>query len=240
MVSVEPDYHYVWLIWSAAFLLPWIGLFIARPRLRRHMLWASMLTMPLGLTEPLFVPVYWNPPSLFDLAHLTGFDIESMIFAFAIGGLAVAGYSPLVHRPEGEQDGSERQAASHRWHSVAIASPFVLFLALLPLPLNPIYAAIGALLVGAVGTLLCRPDLWRSTLVGGLLFLVLYIVFLLGLKGLWPGYIEGVWNLPALLPWRPVGLPLEEMGFGFAFGMYWSSVYEHFAWRRLSPSRRAI
>lgn len=34
MVSIEPDYHYVWLIWSVAFLLPWSVLFVARPRLR--------------------------------------------------------------------------------------------------------------------------------------------------------------------------------------------------------------
>jgi hypothetical protein len=32
------------------------------------------------LTEPLFVPDYWNPPSLFDLARRSGFDIESVIF----------------------------------------------------------------------------------------------------------------------------------------------------------------
>lgn len=36
-----------------------------------------------GLTEPLFVPKYWNPPSLFDLAQRTGFGIKSLIFCFA-------------------------------------------------------------------------------------------------------------------------------------------------------------
>ena len=240
MVSIEPDYHCVWLIWSAAFMLPWSVLFVARPHLRRQMIWASVLTMPLGLTEPLFVPAYWNPPGLFDLAQRTGFDIESLIFAFAIGGLAAAGYRPLTRGPEGQPNNKAQLAARHRWHRAAIASPFVVFLGLLALPWNPIYAAIGALLVGALGTLLCRPDLWRSTVVGGLLFLALYIGFLLGLKGLWPGYIEGVWNLPALLPWRPAGLPTEELGFGFAFGMYWSSVYEHFGWRRHDTRRSAI
>ena len=109
-----------------------------------------------------------------------------------------------------------------------------MFVGLLPLPWNPIYAGIGGLLAGGLTTLLCRPDLWRSSLIGGLLVLTLYIVFLLGLKWLWPGYIEAVWNLPDLLPWRPAGLPLKELLFGFSFGMYWSSVYEHVAWRRRS------
>lgn len=231
MASDNAGYHYAWLIWAAAFLLPWMVLFIARPKLRRPMLWASALTTPLGLTEPLFVPAYWNPPSLFELARRTGFDIESLIFAFAIGGIAFVGYRALAHAPESGIRRSAHVAARHRWHSAALASPFVVFVALVPLPTNPIHAAIGALLAGALATQLCRPDLWRSTVISGLLFLALYVVFLFGLKWLWPGYIEAVWNLPALLQWRPAGLPMEELGFGFAFGMYWSSAYEHFAWR---------
>jgi len=51
------------------------------------MLWASLFTMPFGPTDPLFVPEYWSPPSLFDLARTTGFDIESLIFCFDIGGI---------------------------------------------------------------------------------------------------------------------------------------------------------
>jgi hypothetical protein len=67
--------------------------------------------------------------------------------------------------------------------------------------------------------------------VGGVVFLALYAVFLLGLKWLWLGYIEAVWNLGDLIAWRPGGLPLEELLFCFSFGMYWSSVYEHVTWR---------
>jgi hypothetical protein len=78
------------------------------------------------------------------------------------------------------------------------------------LPWNPIYPGIAALFVGALATGLCRPDLWRNTLVGGLLFLALYTLFVLGLKWMWPGYIEAVWNLDDLILWRPGGLPLAD------------------------------
>ena len=81
------NYHYVWLVWSSAFLVPWLLLYFAFDQHRKHMLWASLLMAPFGLTEPLFVPEYWNPPSLFELAQRTGFDIESVIFSFAIGGV---------------------------------------------------------------------------------------------------------------------------------------------------------
>lgn len=53
----------------------------------------SLATAPFGLTEPLFVPEYWNPPTLFDLAQRTGFDLESLIFCFGIGGVSSVLYS---------------------------------------------------------------------------------------------------------------------------------------------------
>ncbi len=81
-------YHYVWLIWSSAFLVPWIILYLLGNRQRRHEMWrGSVFMSPFGLTEPFFVPRYWSPPSLFELAQRTGFDMESIIFSFAIGGI---------------------------------------------------------------------------------------------------------------------------------------------------------
>ena len=158
------------------------------------MLLASALTAPFGLTELWFVPKYWNPPSLFDLAHRTGFDIESLIFCFAIGGLAAAGYRVLVPTSEHALAPQARNSYAHRWHRAALASPFFVFGVLLMLPWNPIYPGIAALFAGALASGLCRPDLWRNTFVGGLVFLAIYAVFLMGLKLVWPGYIEAVWN----------------------------------------------
>ncbi len=232
MPVTDPAFQYTWLLWASAFLLPWALLFAARPALRRRMLWASVLTAPFGLTEPLFVPAYWNPPSLFDLAQRTGFDIESIIFCSAIGGLGAAGYGALTPLPLQRMDHHARSLPRHRSHLLALLSPIVVFFALIGIDWNPIYPGILALAVGAGMALLCRTDLWRNTLFGGGVFLALYAVFLLGLKWLWPGYIESVWNLSALVSWRPAGLPLEELLFGVAFGMYWSSVVEHLSWRQ--------
>ena len=232
MPVTDPAFRYTWLLWAAAFLLPWAIVFAARPALRRRMLWASALTAPFGLTEPLFVPEYWNPPSLFDLAQRTGFDIESLIFCFAIGGLGVSGYGALTQAPLRRMDHHARSSSRHRWHLLALASPTLVFTALIVIDWNPIYPGILALAVGAVAALLCRTDLWRNTLYGGGVFLALYAVFLLGLKWLWPGYIQAVWNFAALIDWRPAGLPLEELLFGVAFGMYWSTVFEHLSWRQ--------
>jgi len=88
-------HHYTWLIWAIGFLVPWTALYLFNPQLRKVMWRTSAATTLLGLIEPVFVPSYWNPPSLFDLAQRTGFDIESLIFTFAIGGIGVALYLSL-------------------------------------------------------------------------------------------------------------------------------------------------
>lgn len=231
-------YHYVWFLWSAAFLIPWLAIYAAAKDLRPEMLRVSAATSLLGLTEPLFVPAYWDPPSLFELAQRTGFDIESLVFSFAIGGIAATGYNLAARRHLRPVPGDARLGSRHRLHRLALAAPALAFVPLHLLPWNPIYPAILALAIGGASGALCRPDLARGTLLGGVLFAALYAVFMLVLLASAPGYVEQVWNLSALSGIRPAGIPLEELGFGFAFGSYWAAAYEHFMWARGGRLRR--
>lgn len=228
--------HYVWFWWAITFLVPWSALFVSNPAGRRLMWRTSALTALFGLTEPIFVPAYWNPPSLFELAQRSGFDIESLIFAFAIGGIGTAAYTTLARRSHVPATAHERSRERHRFHRVMLLAPFVLFVPLWMLNWNPIYPSIVCLLVGALGSLACRPDLLRPTAVGGGVFMALYALFMLGLRWTAPGYLEAVWNLPALSGVLVYGIPGEELLFGLAFGMYWSTVYEHVTWHGLGTT----
>lgn len=227
----------MWLIWSSAFLVPWLALHLLNPHLRRVMWRTSAVTTLLGLTEPLFVPVYWNPPSLFELARRTGFDIESLIYAFAIGGVGSVLYHTLGRQDLVSASAEERAEPRHRFHRAALLGPFVVFVPLYFLPWNSIYPAITSLVIGAIASVICRPGLLTKTVIGGVLFLALYAVFMLGLKWIAPGYIEEVWNLPALSGGLVYGIPPEELLFGFAFGLYWTGAYEHFTWHEAPAVR---
>lgn len=222
--------QYVWLLWSAAFLVPWGLLFLAFAQHRKVMLWASLFTMPFGLTEPLFVPSYWMPPSVFDLAARTGFDIESLIFCFGIGGTAAVLFDVLFQSAPRPIEPDERDQRRHRFHRLALVSPFVVFMALVWLDWNAIYPAILAMTVGAVANVLCRPDLLRATAVGCVGFIVYYAVFFAGLEWMSPGYVERVWNLEALTGWFVFGLPIEEVLFAAGFGAMWAGVFHHYTW----------
>jgi hypothetical protein len=222
--------HHVWLVWSSAFLLPWGLLYWRFPQHRKAMLWASVCTLPFGLTEPLFVPAYWNPPSLFDLAQRTGFDIESLIFSFGIGGVAAVLVEALTGRVPLPIDAAGQLHPRHRLHRV-------LFVVLLPTGWNPIYLGILAMLAGAGLSVWCRPDLARSTVLGGIVFLLYYVIFLVGLEVTAPsGYISAVWNLDDLSGIVIGFMPLEELLFAFCFGSYWAGVYEHVTWSRSDAS----
>jgi hypothetical protein len=218
-------------------------LFVANRRKRRAMWHTSLVTALFGLTEPIFVPRYWNPPSLFELAQRTGFDIESFIFAFAVGGIGMLLYTTLTRRELAPLAAEHRSEQRHRFHRLALIGPLVLLVPGFLLPWNPIYPSLLALALGALAAVVCRPDLTRNTLVGAVLFLGLYALFMVGLRWLAPGYIATVWNLPALSGVLIYGIPLEELVFGLTFGMYWSGVYEHVAWHRsvtASHSRGAV
>ena len=226
------QYHYVWLLWSSAFLIPWLGLYVAAKSSRRKILQLSLATSPLGLSEPLFVPEYWNPPSLFELAQRTGFDLESLIFSFAIGGIGAVLYDALARRELRTMSHAERfSARRHRFHAVALTLPIIAFPLLTLVPWTPIYPAIAALAIGGAANVACRPDLTRNTLLGGALFLAFYAILMVLLLTAAPGYIEQVWNLPALSGVLLGGIPLEELAFGFTFGLYWAGLYAHLSWK---------
>jgi hypothetical protein len=228
-------YHYVWLLWSSAFLVPWTILYVVNSRFRVPMMRASLWTGLLGFTEPLFVPAYWSPPSLFDLTQRTGFDVESVIYAFAIGGIGSALYDTITRQHLAPASDAERARLLHRFHLAALFVPFVASVPLLLLRWNPIYPVITSFLLGAIASVVCRPGLRTKTVVGGLLFLAIYAVFMLGLKWLAPGYIGAVWNVAALNWGEVFGIPAEELAFGASFGLYWTGVYEHFTWSESVP-----
>ncbi|MHB8559169.1 MAG: lycopene cyclase domain-containing protein [Candidatus Acidiferrales bacterium] len=196
------------------------------------------------MTEPIFVPAYWNPPSLFDLAYRTRFDIESLLFSFAIGGIGTVLYNALSATHPAALKWEDRREPPHRFHTIALLLAPAAFLPLALLSWNVIYAAVVALALGSIAFVACRPHLARMTLIGGALFLSLYATYMLGLRMFAPGYIAQVWNLPSLSGILILGIPVEEFLFGAAFGLYWSSVYEHFTWTQnvphLSGSRTGV
>ena len=225
--------QFAWLLWSLLLLAIWAAIyfFLKDRDGRKEMLVVSLWTSLLGFTEPIFVPAYWSPPSLFDLAHRTGFDIESIIFSFAMGGIVVALYDWIFKADHAAISPMERHDPRHRYHLWILFSAPVVFFVLLFIPhLNPVYAAFIAMMAGGFATWYCRPDLKKKMITSAFLFLGLYFLYFLTLIAAYPGYVERVWNLAVISGILVFGVPLEELMFAFGLGFFWSSVYEHITW----------
>ncbi|MBI4119007.1 MAG: hypothetical protein HY452_01970 [Parcubacteria group bacterium] len=228
--------QYAWLIWSLILIAVWLVIYatLNTKDKKYEMLVVSFWTSLLGFTEPFFVPEYWNPPSLFDLAQRTGFDIESLIFSFGIGGIAVVLYEQIFRAEHQVMSQKERHHIRHRYHFWAIVSaPIIFIILLLTTNLNPIYSASVAMIVGGLFAWYCRPDLKKKMIASAFIFLALYFLYFLTLIAMYPGYVERIWNLPAISGILILGVPLEELMFALSFGFIWSSIYEHFTWRAL-------
>lgn len=231
--------EHVWLIWSLIILALWAGIYISKKGVRKEMLIMSVITMTFGLTEPLFVPEYWMPPSLFNMAEKTGFDIESLIFSFAIGGIGTVLYNLIFKRVLSEIPQTERSHQRHRLHIYILFIPALVFIIIaLFTSLNHIYCGIIALFIGGLATLYCRPDLKRKIWVGGILFTVLYFIYFGSILLFFPWYVKLYWNLNNITNILLLGIPIEELLFAFTFGMYWSGLFEHIYWRKLIKTKK--
>lgn len=224
----------VWFIWSLSFLTLWAVIYWSKKSVRKEMLKMSLITMPFGLTEPLFVPEYWFPPSLFNLAENTGFDIESLIFSFAIGGIGTVLYNLIFEKTHAEIPYNERKHKRHKRHIYILFTPILVFAVLsFFTTLNHIYCGVIAMFIGGLTTLYCRPDLKGKIWIGGILFTLLYFTYFGSILLFYPEYVELYWNLKNLTNILILGTPLEELLFAFTFGMYWSGLYEHLYWRKI-------
>ena len=222
-----------WLTATFGLLVVWLLIFIFKSGVRKEMFWISLFTMPFGLTEPLFVPEYWNPPSLFDLASKIGFDIESLIFSFAIGGIGAVLYETLSTVKHQKMSMHEKHRKRHKFHLLTLISPIIIFILLLPIKINPIYSASIAMFVGGIAAILCRPDLKRKVWIGGITFFAIYFLLFILFNLVYPGLVLKIWNLSIISGILIIGVPLEELMFAFTFGMLWSSVYEHLLWYKV-------
>ena len=223
--------------------------------------WGSLVCSLLGFTEPLFVPAYWDPPSILSYGR---WDAESFLFCFAIGGIsAVAPEWRLWRRffqnidaaiwrvvramlaPFRRLTGTDTPAMDElmltneelrRENALLLAIFLGSFGFTAHTGLNVIYNA--ALASAAMGVYVAwrRPRLRWQVWSGALLFLLVYTVVLQVVGRLYPTFYVDHWNLPALSGIWILDAPVEEYVFAATLGAFWGPLYE--AWRdeRQAPS----
>src|SRR5688572_9791816 len=171
------DIKYSYLGYSLIFLFLWVIFYIVRPDLRRRMLIFSLIITPMGpLSEIWFLRDYWRRPTI------TGYpiSIEDAIFAFAIGGIAYSIYKVSFNMTAVQSEDQPRRV----W--LVIAFFVITFLPLVILTdvyhVNSIFSSSLSLFLIAVLTWILRPDLLKSSIVSGLMVVVLFFLVYKGMQ----------------------------------------------------------
>src|SRR3989344_8728543 len=104
---------YEYLIGTGILFIIWTCCMIARPDLRRPMIWSGLIYAIISIIYFFvivkivssfiylgegFIPGYWNPDTLFDLGRTLGLSIEDILFAFFVGGIATMIYELLFRK----------------------------------------------------------------------------------------------------------------------------------------------
>jgi len=226
---------YEFLVLAVLFLVPGLLIGWGRPDLRWLMKRSVLFALPFAATEWLFYPEYWTPRFLFDLADRIGFGIEDVLFVAGLAAFASTGYAVVFRQTVVPRNNAGRPV----WRVVG-ALVLVLGMAglLRGVGVPILYASVVAMVAGAGGLLGVRPDLRRPGLLGGLVSMAIYLVLCLVFARLVPGVFERTWRPSLLLPGRFLGVPLDELLYGFGTGVAatafpaWAFGFGFAPWRR--------
>lgn len=216
---------YEYLLWIGILAVVWLLAYTLYPKLRKKLLWSSLVAVPFGVGELFFIPQYWQPQTLFNLGMRYGIDIESFLLMFVLGGVAAFVYEAFFKRRV-----PLKQAFCHPrcycYLSLAIAiGVFAVAFKAFP-ELNIIYVSSISCLAGGLFAAGIYPKLRSHIVAGGVFFAAFYLLSLALIDLLSPGWIAGTWNMASLSGITLLAVPIEELLFGFCFGTLWTSLYE--------------
>lgn len=210
--------RYSFLVLSLLFLVPPSAILLLRRDLRGILGLTAVLSLPFAATEFLFYPTYWNPETLFDLVQRIGFGIEDVLFVVGLGMLS-AGIYPFVFGKRVLREASEPRGAMCGRAAVLLISAGVAVAVASAVGVHMIYAAPVVMVVADAAILLRRSDLLAPSVVGGLLTVCVYGGLSLLFQLLIPGVFELDWNTDEFLNVFVLGIPVEELMYGFSAGL---------------------
>lgn len=222
------EIKYSYLGYSLIFLLVWILFYILRPDLRRRMFVFSLVIAPTGpLSEIWFLRDYWRRPTI------TGspISIEDAIFAFAIAGIAYGIYKIFFNVTAVQSEDQPRRGWLVPAFFVINFAPLLLLTDLLHV--NSIFSSAFSLFLIATLTWKLQPDLWKPSILSGILVMVLFFLVYKAMQVIFPGAIE-FWCMgcnPSEI--RLAGINLEELLWDFTWGLAGSTMVEAVMGERL-------
>ena len=214
-------HSYAYLVGDAIFVVIWLFLFLLRKDLRREMLTMSAVGSIFAPLALIYLPDYWSPAHIFGNFPL---GIEDYIFAGSIAGIGAVIYEAVVGRVHTL---CECRKQDPRWllSITGVAVAILLFFTLV-LRLNSIYSSYVAFLLIFAYIIWRRRDLFWQAMASGMAVALVMMIFYQIWIFMYPDIIHHWWKLENISGIFILGVPLEEIIWGFSWGIVGGTIYE--------------
>lgn len=183
----------------------------------------SLLVMPLGFTQVLFFRDYWHPQYFTGGGIMGVVGLEELFFSFLIGGIAGVIYEELF----GKKYANRHLNGHPRWMlGVTLLAVLWMVAGNIILGFNTMYVTLAGLILASISILILRHDLFKDAFFSGLFTGALMFILYLPWIAIFPGVIQKWWLLKNLSGILLLGVPLEEIMFGFWWGFVAGPAYE--------------
>lgn len=230
------SYQFTYLYMGLTFLAIWLILFFYRKDTRKELvIVSSVFALGGPIMDILFTQDWWNPQTITN----TVFSFESILTGFAIAGVASVIYEDIFKkqvkiRQKTKQD--ERMQTIHVLLLLALSAT-VFFGSFYAFGLNSLYATIFAFVLPSIIMWIQRPDLMLDSFATGIILIGVASIVYTVLHFLTPGWVETFWvfsNTPKIMF---LNLPLDDIIWYFAAGLFFGPIYEFWQEGRLIDTK---
>ncbi|MEK7447533.1 MAG: lycopene cyclase domain-containing protein [Patescibacteria group bacterium] len=214
--------RYAYMTGCLIFFIPWTILFWKRKDLRREMLVMGLIAGIVSYASAYFWTMDWWRPQTITGTRL---GIEDFILGISNGGIAAVLYEEIFRKKLYRK----RTKNDKRYFYFLVCITFLLFYVFYRVfKTTTFYACIFSLLIYCGFMLITRKDLIFSSLVNGLLMVLIAAPVYSLLILLSPGFVNSTYIYKETLTGiRVFSVPVEEFVFYFVFGFMVALMYEY-------------
>lgn len=184
------------------------------------MIISGLMGIPFGMTEFFYVPEYWNPPTLFNLVEKVGFGLESILFAFFVGGISSVVFLTVF------KNWNQGYVFSKKSFKYYVISYFAYIFLELVFPSTSIYNMTSVFIILSLYLCYKFHKFIPMVLLNGVMVSIVYSLLFSLFQFLFPNYISSIYTLNNFSGIWLFGLPIEEPFFAFGVGMFWAILYD--------------
>ena len=215
-------HKYAYLVGTLIFFIPWLILFWHRKDLRKEMIVMSIIASFAGISTAYFwTQDWWRPYTITG----TRIGIEDLLLGISNGGIAAVLYEEVFRRKLYKRKSKEEH---NKGLLFLVIVNFIFFLVILyGLKTTSFYAFLFSMISFCVALVILRRDLLISSLINGLLMVLMVLPVYYILIIFSPGLIDKIYLFDTLSGIRITGIPIEELVFYYLFGFVGTLFYEY-------------